>query len=167
MKTLNFIRSWSEIYFSEKEKVLNTSRIWWFLILIFFLGSYILQIYGFVNFSNDSLSNYWAVIRSHAVIFQSIVLFGIFVKFLSLQFRGRFALRFSELGEFIAFAACLKHYLLTIETYSTAFGGTACFTPPLIGVPHFAGGLILIFFMGWLFYKFNWVIAVTWKTVRK
>ena len=179
MNPLKFVKAVSETYFTERDGIRNRSKRWWSFTFIAFFSLYLFQIYAaymdwqslivqqaIENLFTISPDEFWQN-KVNAMYLQGIVLFGVFVRFLAGQFRGRWFVRFGELGELIAFAAFLKHYLWTIEVKSKLFDGYACSSPSLIGLIPAAGQWLLFFFYCWLQYKILWIIAVTWKTVRK
>jgi len=172
MKLHKLTREISETYFSEIEKCRkNSKRFWSFLFLAFF-ASYLFQIYSAyveISYITDSnsiiLDEYWQF-KIDAIKIQGIVLTGIFIKFLSSVFRGKWAIRFGEVGELIAFAAFWKHVLWTSEINSQYSNGVYCGSPYLIGM-NWIGNWIGLFIFSRLFCKILLVIAVSWKTVRK
>lgn len=176
MTAKKFIKDLSEIYFSEKNKSWKSSRLCWNFIFTAFFSLYLLQIYAaFANYevvavAADSSSDwrnpeqFWAI-QSQALYLEGIVLLGIFIRFLSTKFQGKWAVRFGILGEFIALAAFFRHFLWTHELYPLSSG--CVHAPALIGTPDFSGSLNVLFFLILALSKVFLIIALVWKTVRK
>jgi hypothetical protein len=83
------------------------------------------------------------------------------------QYFPKGAVRFGELGEFVAFASLLRHFNWILEKYHAFHSGEGGAPEPPIGVPGIFGNLIIMFFYIWVGYKTAWVIDVLWKTFRK
>lgn len=174
MNPLKFIRALSETYFYEKDKCRKNSRRCWNLLFIAFFSLYLLQIYAaFVNY--EAVAGYgperlnleaFRQIQSRAIFLEGLVLLGVFVRVLAARFRGKWPIRFGELGELVALAAFYRHFEWTRELYpiDRDFCGP---TPALAGFPEFLGSLYLLFFLGLAFCKIVLIIALAWKTVRK
>lgn len=178
MRPHKLFKEISETYFAEKDTVWSRSKRWWSFLFLLFFSLYLFQIYAafmdwqpasnpmsFSETKDFDINIFWRT-KVDALIIQGIVLFGIFVKFLTSQFRGRWFLRFGELGEVIAFAAFYKHYVWTNEVLSN-LGNVYCGSPSLFGMTPFVSQWLGLFFFCWFIYKILWIIAVTWKTVRK
>lgn len=173
MSAIKFIKKASENYFAEKDKCRHNSRRCWNFIFIAFFCVYLLQIYGaFVNYQTATVArmmapeDFWQI-QITAMKIQGVMLFGIFIRFFSGHFRGKWSVRFGELGEFVAFASLLHHFNWILEKYHAFHSGEGGAPAPLIGVPEIFGSLIIMFFYGWVFYKIGYVIAVMRETVRK
>ena len=174
MGLFQFIKNVSATYFSEMDRVWQSSKRCWHFIFIGFLLIYALQVYGaFVNYPAVAAKfggidpNEWWSAQVKAMYIQGIVLLGIFIKYLSAHYRGKWAVRFGEVGEFIAFASFLYHLKWILEKYHAFHSGEGGAPQTLIGVPFVFGDLIILFFIGWITYKIAFAIAVTLKTVRK
>ena len=176
MKLLKLIKSVSETYFAERDKIWNRSKRWWSFTFVCFFSLFLFQIYAAYtdwqllvdivrinDLTTPDLDQLWQI-KVYALYLQGIVLFGIFTRFLSGQFRGSWFIRFGELSELIAFATFCQHYVLTIQVKSET---AACGSSSLTGMVPFNSQWIGCFFFGWFIYKMIWIIAVTWKTVRK
>ena len=176
MNLLKSIKSISKTYFAERDKTWKRSKRWWSFTFVCFFSLFLFQIYaaytdwqslvdiaGINDLTTPDLNDLWQT-KADALYLQGIVLFGIFTRFLSGQFRGRWFVRFGELGEIIAFAAFCQHYVLTIQVNSKT---VACGSSFLTGMVPFNSQWIGCFFFGWFVYKMTWIIAVIWKTVRK
>lgn len=179
MTVKKFIKELSETYFSEKNKSWQNSRRCWSFIFASFFGLYLFQIYAadaeFQSFAlwqsnaGEAFLNaeaFWQT-KVSAIYFQGIVLSGIFIRFAAAHFRGKWFARFGELGELVGFAALVGHFRWTVGLRSGDFGGHACYSSGLAGMIPIGEQIISLFFLGWIFYKIFWLIAVTWKTVRK
>jgi len=174
MKLHEFIKNISATYFAETDKVWEIAKRCWHFIFIGFLFIYALQIYGaYINypsvaarFGGINADEFWNA-QAKAMTIQGILLLGIFIRYLSAHYRGKWAVRFGELGEFIAFASFIYHLDWILEKYHAFHSGEGGAQQTLIGVPFIFGDLIVLFFFGWVIYKIAFVIAVTWKTVRK
>jgi hypothetical protein len=171
MKSLNFIKNWIEMYHSEREKGLRNARFFSLPIFLFVLFLFVLQIYALkqiTDTSDSSISLQFLNGTIKALTFQITIVLGLFIRFLALKFSGRYALRFSEVGILIAFSAWLSHYIWTYQVISEIQRTTdLCFPPVLLYTPHLPASLLTLGFFGWVLYKIMFVIAVTWKTVRK
>jgi hypothetical protein len=173
MIPLKFVKHAAEIYFDEKEKVWQKSRSCWNFIFIAFCCIYLLQIYGaFINYQTAMVSRlmdpeeFWRM-QLTAMRIQGVMLFGIFIRFFAGHFRGKWAVRFGELGEFVAFATLLHHFNWIWEKFHAFHSGEGGAPSVLIGVPGIFGTLVIMFFYGWVFYKLAWMIDALWKTFRK
>ena len=174
MGLFQFIKNVSATYFAEMDKVWQSSKRCWHFIFIGFLLIYALQVHGaYVNYPAVAAKfggidpNEWWNAQVKAMYIQGIVLLGIFIKYLSAHYRGKWAVRFGELGEFIAFASFLYHLNWVLEKYPDFHIGKRGASQFLTGVPFIFGDLIILFFIGWVTYKIAFAIAVTLKTVRK
>ncbi len=179
MNPLKFVKATAETYFAEKTTAWRSLKYFWDAVFIGFFALYLFQIYAaYIDWSQLAalaVINNWNSIdpaalwqtKLSAIYLQGIVLFGVFLKFLSAQFRGTWFLRFGELGGLIAIAAFFQHYRWTVEVRSTFFEGSACSEPGLLGMVSFNSQWLMLFFFSWVLYKFIFLIAVMWKTVRK
>lgn len=176
MSPLKFVKNVSETYFAEKGAARRGFKYAWDFLFIGFFALYLFQIYAayvdweslvvlqVVNFIDPD--DFWQT-KLSAIYLQGVVLGGVFVRFLAAQFRGKWAVRFGELGALIAIAAFINHYLWTIDAQSKLFEGNACSSPGLIGMTPLNSQLLALFFLCWTLYKPTFLIAVAWKTVRK
>lgn len=169
MHILEFVRNWSDIYYADKEKLQAKSKIYWTFVLLLFTANVCLQLYGLYLSRNDLIfdSYRFRSRQSTALIYQTVILIGFLIKYISLQYRSRFALKLGEVGELIAFSSCLGHRILTIQIHNESFYGQGSYFEPLIGISPHIGSLILGCFSVWVIYKILWIIAVMWKTIRK
>jgi len=178
MSPLKFVKAVSKTYFAERDKIRNRSKRWWSFTFIVFFSLFLFQIYAaytdwqllIVGQAIDNVNTlnpdeFWQT-RVGALSLQGVVLLGVFIRFSAGQFRGRWFVRFGEVGEFIAFAAFARHSLWTQEVYAQ-FPAIYCGLPSLIGLTPAAAQWLSFFFFCWIFYKFAWIIAVTCETVRK
>jgi hypothetical protein len=179
MNPFKFIKAVSETYFAERSKIQHRSRRWWSVTFIGFFALYLFQvyaayadwqilavqhaIYGGIPINLDEI---WQN-KTAGMYLQGIVLGGIFIRFLFGQFRGKWSVRFGELGEYIAIAGFLKHFALTYEFYSHPAYANHCGPSSLIGLIPFVSQWLTFFCFCWIVYKFTWIIAVTCETVRK
>lgn len=167
MSLRKFVKDVSETYFSEKDKSWNNSKRFWNFLFIGFFALYLFQIYtAYIDFNNQNLINpneFWQT-KLYAAYLQGIVLSGVFIRFASAQFRGKWFIRFGELGEFIGFAAFVRHLLWH---FSSSAGDYCTASPSIIGLTQINSQLLTLYFLGWFIYKTFWLIAVIWKTVRK
>ena len=174
MELFQFIKNVSATYFAEMDSIRQISKRCWHFIFIGFLLIYALQVYGaYVNypavaakFGSLYANEFWQA-QIKAIFIQGIVLLGIFVKYLSAHYRGKWAVRFGELGEFVAFASFLYHLRWILEKYPDFRFGVRGVSQLLNGVPFIFGDLMVLFFVGWIVYKIAFTIAVTSKTVGK
>jgi hypothetical protein len=167
MSPLKFVKALAATYFSEKDRLRDQSRRVWNSIFIGFFALYLLQIYGayyewqsVLELNRVDPDRAWQA-KLSALYLQGIVLFGIFIKFLTAHFRGKWFVRFGESGELIAFAAFLRHFLRSMENPSPYY------SRPLDEIPNLCGVLIVAYFTVWAAYKILRAFAVGWKTVRK
>lgn len=176
MNPLKFVKNVSETYFAEKDKSWRSFKYAWDFLFIGFFALYLFQIYAaYVEWENLVVwqavnfidpDEFWQT-KLSAIYLQGVVLFGVFVRFMAAQFRGKWAVRFGELGGLIAIAAFFNHYFWTIDAQSKFFDGNICSSPGLIGMTPFNSQLLMLFFLCWALYKPTLLIALAWKTVRK
>jgi hypothetical protein len=167
MKIYNFIKTWAEVYYAEKQLGLKKARITSY----FIIPLCILQIWNLksiVEYSEKWLEYEFIDGAVRALIFQLTIVLGLSIRFLALRFNGRYAQRFSDAGILIAFSAWLAHFVWTMQWLNEAKKIVDICTPPILLYTIAPLGLFLtIGFSGWLLYKTIFLIAVTWKTVRK
>jgi hypothetical protein len=180
MTAREFIKDLTGNYFYERDQIRRSSRRCWGFIFVVFTAFFLLQIYGaLVNwgvtvtyraldgsggFDSDSL---WRHYRT-AIFFQAVVLLGVFVHFVAAQFRGKWFIRFGEVGDFIALAAFCRHFQWTHELYPLGSDPYICSSAPVLaGVPTPSATLIFLFCLGLAFCKVVVVLVLAWKVIRK
>ncbi len=167
----NFLKNWIETYYTQKEKNLNRSRVSSLLIFLLVFSLFTLQINSYNQLIREldgqiSSDLYSGIIK--ALVFQATIVLGLFVRFLALRFKGKFAFRFAEAGVLIAFFAWLGHFVWTNQWMEDASKFMpVCFPPILLYTPYLPAVGLTFGFIGWFFYKIIFLIAVTWKTVRE
>jgi hypothetical protein len=181
MNPLKFVKNVSETYFAEKSKSWRNYKYVWDFLFISFFALYLIQIYSaYIDWERLVVlhavnkwewdfftpDRFWQT-KLSAIFLQGIVLLGVFIRFLAGQFRGRWFFRFGEFGGLIAIATLFNHYQWTVSVQSQFFQGNSCSSPGLLGMMPFASQWLMLFFFCWVLYKFTFLIAVTWVTVRK
>lgn len=179
MNPLKFIKNVAETYFDERAKIQHRSKRWWNLTFTCFFALFLFQIYAaYLDWQTlvvrqaidgEMTINAGLLWQNYAsaMFLQGIVLGGIFVRFLFGQFRGRWFVRFGELGELVAFAAFLKQFEWMREIHSHPSLADYCGTQSLIGINPTVGQWLTFFFFCWVIYKFCWMVGITLETVRK
>ena len=167
MNIHNFIKSWTEIYYAEKELGLAKAKITSYFIIPLCL----LQIWNLkllIEYSENVLGYEFINGAVRALTFQLIIVLGLLVRFIALRFKGRYAHRFAETGVLIASAAWLAHFLWTMqwlnETRKIVY---ICPPPILLFTFQPLAWFLTVGFFGWFLYKIIFLIAITWKTIRK
>lgn len=168
-----FISNWRETYFSIKEKGLKRERITSLLLFLAVLLLFSLSFYDLlrnyeVNELKLSEDLYFGSTTFKALVYQVIILLGLFIRLISLRFNSRQSLRFSELGVFIAFFGWLGYLvwlaILQVEIPKYADVLYSSHLPALNGI---AAILLSFSFIIWFFYKIIFLGYVTWKTLKK
>ncbi len=167
MKIHNFAMRWTEIYYSERKSGLKKAKLTsYFIIPLCVLQ--ILNLRLMIEHAENSL-NYEVLDGTvRALTFQLTIVAGLLVRFLALRFEGKYASRFADVGILVAFSAWLAHFVWTIQWIREISKiADVCPPPILFYTLPLLGWLLTYGFFGWFLYKIIFLIAVTWKTVRK
>ena len=173
MNIKNFISKWSDNYFSIKEKSSRRDRITSVLIFAIVLFVFALNISDLIkNYKTNgfeiSKDLYFGSNLCKALIYQFTILFGLLIRLISLKFNNKNSFRFAEIGVLISFASWLGYLVWSAMRRSEISQIAAVnWSSHLHSLNGDAALLISIGFALWFVYKIIFLIAVTWKTIRK
>jgi hypothetical protein len=190
MNLVNFFKHYNENYYLQLEKGQKWARILAILIFLFALFLFISEAKplgnSWIRYSCEIGKNYPSVsfidglnsieneialnCNNISTVFTYLLLitFGLFIRAVSLLFKGRNALRFAIFGGWFAFFAWLGYKIWTANYIGELMKYVdICFPSQLLRLSHETANLITIGFIFYFFYKIIFSVGIAIKTIRK
>lgn len=173
MKIRNFIKNWSENYFSVKENNWKREKLTSFILLLVAVLLFSSNVYSIIesykiNEFQISKDLYFGSNLIKSLIYQLIILLGLLIRFVALRFKNRSAFRLSEIGVLLSFFSWLGYLVWTSAEHNEISKiADVNYSSHLNFLDRGIAIILSLSFVVWFFYKIIFLIAVTWKTVRK